>query len=171
MQTTSKHPVRLVVLVFLVASAAACGGGESPPDEGASTSETPVASTSGSDLTADELEFGIGPIRNLELGEIDPLLASAGEEAFALKCSACHKIDERYIGPALGGVTQRRTPEYVMNMILNPEEMVERHPEAKKLFAEYNFTPMANQQLTEEDARAVLEYLRQAGSEVPGTQN
>lgn len=168
MQTSAKHPVRSVVLVFLVASAAACGGGEGPPDEGASTS---TAVVSGTDITADELEFGIGPIRNLDLGELDASLASAGEEAFALKCSACHRIDERYIGPALRDVTQKRTPEYVMNMILNPEEMVERHPEAKKLFAEFNFTPMANQQLSEEEARAILEYLRQAGSEDPGTQN
>jgi mono/diheme cytochrome c family protein len=168
MQTRSKHPVRFVVLAFLVASAAACGGGEGPPGEGASTG---AASVSETDLTADELEFGIGPIRNLRLGDIDPLLASAGEEVFALKCSACHRLDERYIGPALGDVTQKRTPEYVMNMILNPEEMVERHPEAKKLFAEFNFTPMANQQLTEDDARAVLEYLRQAGSDDPGTEN
>lgn len=168
MQTRSKHPVRSVVLVFLVASAAACGGGEDPPDEGASTSTTVAA---GTDITADELEYGIGPIRNLTLGDVDPALAATGEQTFALKCSACHKLDERYIGPALGGVLDRRTPEYVMNMILNPEEMVQRHPEAKKLFAEFNFTPMANQQLTEEEARAVLEYLRQAGSTEPGTTN
>ena len=168
MQTRSKHPVRSVVLVFLVASAAACGGGEDPPGEGASTNNTIVA---GTDITADELEYGIGPIRDLTLGDVDPTLAAAGEEIFALKCSACHKLDERYIGPALGDVLQKRTPEYVMNMILNPEEMVQRHPEAKKLFAEFNFTPMANQQLTEADARAVLEYLRQAGSGSPGTPN
>lgn len=168
MQTRSKHPVRSVVLVFLVASAAACGGGEDPPGEGASAGTAVVA---GTDITADELEFGIGPIRDLELGDLDPALAASGEEAFTLKCSACHRLDERYIGPALADVLQKRTPEYVMNMILNPEEMVQRHPEAKKLFAEFNFTPMANQQLTEAEARAVLEYLRQAGSEAPGTPN
>jgi hypothetical protein len=46
-----------------------------------------------------------------------------------------------------------------MNMILNPAEMVEKHPEARKLLAEF-MTPMPDQNLTQDDARAVLEYLR-----------
>ena len=170
MQTKAKqHPVRFVILVFLAVSAAACGGGEDPPDAGASapSSDAPAVS----EISADELEYGIGPIRDLEIGNLDPTLADAGAEIFAVKCSACHKLDERYVGPALRSVTERRTPEYIMNMILNPEEMVKSHPVAKQLFAEYNFTPMANQQLTEEDARAVLEYLRQVGAEDPATQN
>ncbi len=47
-----------------------------------------------------------------------------------------------------------------MNMILNPEEMVFKDPIAKKLLAEYNFAPMANQNLTEDQARKILEYFR-----------
>jgi hypothetical protein len=47
-----------------------------------------------------------------------------------------------------------------MNMILNPQEMVERHPVAKQLLAEH-MTFMPNQGLTREDARLVLEYLRE----------
>ena len=173
MQTIATiHPVRFVTLVFLAVSAAACGGGESPPDAGvSSTSAEAPEAPAPSGLTADELEFGIGPIRSLELGDLDPTLAAVGDELFAVKCSACHKLDERYIGPALRDVTEHRNPEYIMNMILNPEEMVKNHPVAKQLFAEFNFTPMANQQLSEEDARAVLEYLRQAGAEDPTTQN
>jgi len=46
-----------------------------------------------------------------------------------------------------------------MNMILNPDEMVQKDPIAKALLAEY-LSPMANQNLTEEQARAVLEYFR-----------
>ena len=44
-------------------------------------------------------------------------------------------------------------------MILNPEEMVAKNPEAKKLLAEY-LAPMANQNLTEKEARLILEYFR-----------
>ena len=47
-----------------------------------------------------------------------------------------------------------------MNMILNPEQMVKEDPLAKELLIEFNGSPMANQGLTEEDARAVLEYFR-----------
>jgi hypothetical protein len=47
-----------------------------------------------------------------------------------------------------------------MNMILNPEQMVKEDPIAKKLLVEYNMAPMANQNLTEEQARKILEYFR-----------
>ena len=59
----------------------------------------------------------------------------------------------------LAGVTQRRSPEWIMNMILNPEEMVANDPIAKELLVEYN-SPMANQSLTEEEARGILEFFR-----------
>jgi mono/diheme cytochrome c family protein len=75
-------------------------------------------------------------------------------------CSACHKPTEKFIGPAPAGIMERRSPEWIMNMILNPEEMVKSDPIAKKLLADFNFAPMANQHLTEEQARKVLEYFR-----------
>jgi len=117
----------------------------------------------GSDLTEFELENGIGPIKEkLELGPIDPKLVKRGEEIWNQKCIACHKLDERYVGPAQRDVLKRRTPEFVMNMILNPEEMQKRHPEVRKLLAEY-MTPMTNQNITIEDARALLEFFREVG--------
>ena len=139
---------------------AACGGGADapPPDRPAGPAE----------LTAEQLENGIGPVTALDLGPLDAALAVTGEEVFVLKCSACHKPDERYVGPALADVTTRRTPEYVMNMMLNPEEMVQRHPEARALLAQY-MTPMPNQNLTRDDARAVLEYLRSLAANAPET--
>ncbi len=134
---------------LLALALAACGGSQ----EQTATSADPDA------LTPGQIADGIGPVRSITLGPVDAALAAAGEELFTVKCSACHKMTERYVGPALGDVTVRRTPAFVMNMILNPEEMIKRHPEAKKLLAEF-MTPMANQNLTEEEARAVLEYLR-----------
>jgi hypothetical protein len=47
-----------------------------------------------------------------------------------------------------------------MNMILNPEEMIQKDPIAKKLLVESNLAPMANQHLTEAEARKILEYFR-----------
>jgi cytochrome c2 len=86
-------------------------------------------------------------------------MAKAGEEIFTQKCSACHKMGEKYVGPALGEVTTRRTPAFVMNMILNPQENIERHPVVKQLVQE-TMSFMANQGLTQDQARQVLEYLR-----------
>jgi len=72
---------------------------------------------------------------------------------------SCHKLDEKYTGPALRDVTKRRTNEYIMNMILNPEEMTKRHPEARKLLG-IHATQMTFQNVTQEDTRKLLEYLR-----------
>jgi mono/diheme cytochrome c family protein len=114
----------------------------------------------------DELPKGVGPIEELELAEeLDQALIEAGKSTFEQFCSACHKIEERYVGPALLGVTTRRAPEWIMNMILNPEVMIQEDDTAYNLFAEY-MTPMANQNMTEEQARAILEYFRSIDAEL-----
>ncbi len=135
---------------------AGCGGsGSNQPQPPA-----PPPAGAGGDLTPFQLENGIGPVTAaVTLGKVDEELAEKGEEVFQAKCTPCHKITERYVGPALEEVLTRRSPTYVMNMILNPNEMVERHPVAKGVLAEY-MTMMANQGLTVEEARSVLEYLR-----------
>ena len=93
------------------------------------------------------------------LGALDPAMAERGKATFEMKCSACHKFDARYVGPSLGGVMERRTPAYIMNMILAPEEMYTKHPAAKQLLAEL-MTQMPNTGLTRDQAREVVEYLR-----------
>jgi len=137
------------MLIALAIVISACGGSSSDQPE--------VDATTG--LTAAQMEKGIGPVSQLDLGDIDPQLVATGEAAFTMKCSACHKMSERYVGPALGTVVDKRAPEYIMNMMLNPAEMVERHPEARAMLAQF-MTPMPNQNLTQEEARAILEYLR-----------
>ncbi|MEE9430410.1 MAG: c-type cytochrome [Melioribacteraceae bacterium] len=102
---------------------------------------------------------GVGKIKNLKLSALDEKLAASGKETYKKMCTACHKFKKRYIGPALLGVTKRRSPEWIMNMILDPEKMVAEDPLAKALITEYN-APMANQQLKEEEARAILEFFR-----------
>ena len=102
---------------------------------------------------------GVGPIKSVELGEIDPQLVEKGRGVFELNCTACHLPYQEKIGPAPVGITERRTPEWIMNMILNPEEMVKTDPICLGLLAQYN-SVMANQNLDQEEARAILEYFR-----------
>ena len=92
--------------------------------------------------------------------EIDQAMVTHGQEIYNKMCTACHRPNKKFIGPAQAGVMERRTPEWIMNMILNPEGMMQKDPLAKELLAEFNGAPMANQNLTQEEARAVLEYFR-----------
>jgi len=102
---------------------------------------------------------GVGPIKSIEIGELDTALAGKGKAIFKAKCTACHKMSKRFVGPALKGITKKQSPEWIMNMILNPEVMVKENATAKALLEEFN-APMANQGLTEDEARAVYEYFR-----------
>ena len=104
---------------------------------------------------------GIGPIDSVAIGEeMDVELARLGEKVYVEKCIACHKVGSTFIGPPPNGILKRRTPEWIMNMILNPEEMLQKDPLAKALFMEFNGQLMTNQQVTKEEARAMLEYFR-----------
>lgn len=142
----------LVVLatIFL----ASCGG-----DKKDKTPATPKKEVK-KEVTLDPMQDkGVGPVKSVTIGALDQALADKGHAIFKAKCSACHKISKRYIGPALKGVTKKQSPEWIMNMILNPEVMIVKNATAKALLAEY-IAPMANQNLTQDEARAIYEYFR-----------
>lgn len=104
---------------------------------------------------------GIGPVSNVDLAEtIDKSMATEGEELFKNNCMACHKPTKKFIGPAPQGILDRRSPEWVMNMIMNPTEMTQKDPIAKQMLIDHNGSPMANMGLTKEETRKVLEYFR-----------
>lgn len=104
---------------------------------------------------------GVGPIKEIMITEaINESLSTKGEDLFKNYCTTCHRMDAKFVGPALGGVTKRRSPEWIMNMILNPGRMVQQDSLAKAVFMEYNGSPMTNLGFEEGEARAVLEYLR-----------
>lgn len=153
-----KYVIMLGAAISIFATS--CGGESKPSfaDElaGNSGDNKEEASVNNNDAN----NIGIGPIKeNVTLGDVDNALADKGKTLFEANCAACHKLDKKFIGPALKGVVDRRNPAWIMNMILNPEVMVNEDPIAKQLLAEY-ISPMANQNLSEEEARAILEYFR-----------
>lgn len=159
-----------ILAVFILTLLMSCGGKEEKKSEGftyennTSTEqkvETKAVSNTPASQKVNLTNKGVGPIKSLALSpELDQTMVAHGAEVFKKMCTACHKADKKFIGPSPKGILERRTPEWVMNMILNPNEMVEKDPLAKELLIEFNGSPMANQNLTEEEARAVLEYFR-----------
>lgn|SRR5690554_320400 len=144
------------ILVTALLLTIGCGGGDTK--KGASDTKA-TKSTTESGLSAFQLEHGIGPITEvITAAGTDAAMIKKGEDIFVMNCSACHKVGERYIGPDVQDIIDRRSATYMMNMILNPDEMVKKHPEARKVLAEF-LAPMPNQNLSQEDARAVVEYL------------
>jgi mono/diheme cytochrome c family protein len=162
-----KSTLKLLVLILSL-TIVSCGGEKKEEKEKVQLKKQPTtkkvetaATTTKASETIDLTNKGVGPIKNLTLpAEIDQAMAVHGKEVYDKMCTACHRADKKFIGPAPKGILERRTPEWVMNMILNPDEMVQKDPLAKELLIEFNGSPMANQNLTEKEARAVLEYFR-----------
>jgi len=108
----------------------------------------------------DDRDKGIGPIKKVEPGPPNTELISKGKLIVTRECFQCHSMDVKLVGPALKDVTKRRKAEWIMNMILNAEQMINEDPEARKLYLEHGVKMVLKTELTEEDARAILEYLR-----------
>ena len=144
--------VYFVSLLALMSVGVACN---STPDKNAQ----PAAAGNPAD------SIGIGPVKSKIVlpSTVDAPMATQGKALFEARCTACHKIETKYVGPALANVTKRRRPEWIMNMILNPGEMTQKDETAKDLLATFS-AQMANQNLTQDEARAVLEFFRKNDS-------
>lgn len=163
-----KYLIKSIAILF-VYSLVSCGGGEEKKEsepmkigsyKKEKATKTPEV-TSTASTTVDLTNKGVGPIKSVVLSEtIDQTMVAAGAELYKTKCTACHKVDKKFIGPPPTGIMERRSPEWIMNMILDPEGMVQNDPLAKSLLMEFNGSPMANQSLTEAEARSILEYFR-----------
>lgn len=147
--------LKFITILTLGILMSSCGGDKAKKEVAAPVKEEKKEVAKIDPMT----DKGVGKITSITLGEIDPTMVTEGEAIFKAKCTACHKISKRFVGPGLKGITERRTPEWIMNMILDPELMVKENEIAKQLLIEYS-APMANQSLTEDEARKILEYFR-----------
>lgn len=154
---------KLIPVVMLLAVLTGCGNGK-PKDEDANSGsdEYEVAETP---KKIDEGK-GIGQIKEVTLNTpLEQERIGRGKAIYEMKCSACHRLDDqRVVGPGWKGVTTRRKPEWIMNMVTNVDVMLDQDPEAQKLL-ELCLTRMPNQNVSVGDSRDILEFMRQNDGE------
>jgi hypothetical protein len=104
---------------------------------------------------------GVGRFQNIQLTHpLDEKMVTGGRAIYQSKCIACHKISsEMLVGPGWQGVTNRRTPEWIMNWITNTKVMLDKDLAAQADMA-ICLIRMPNQDLTDQQAREVLEFMR-----------
>lgn len=105
---------------------------------------------------------GEGKYDKMELSEVlDPELSKRGKVIADLKCASCHRYtSEKLVGPGWAGVSKKHKPEWLMNFILNPDPMIDKDPELQLQLADC-LLRMPNQNLSDDDAREVVEFMRE----------
>lgn len=123
-------------------------------------------SGSGIDVNAPSDDKGVGKFTDVKVdAKIDASMATKGQDLFQTSCTACHTATEkRLIGPGLKGISKIRTPEWIMNMITNPVEMVKKDPISGALFEEFNHIQMTDQGISDDGARQIYEFFRKNDS-------
>src|SRR6476620_1989329 len=107
----------LIISFGIVILATACGGNANKNE--AASSETKPDASEGTNPK------GIGQYKNVQLTHpLDENMIASGQKTYDVKCASCHKLtNEKLVGPGWKGVTDRRTPEWIMNFVSNTEEM------------------------------------------------
>ena len=83
-----------------------------------------------------------------------------GAKLFKMNCKSCHKIDRPATGPALKGVTQRQSLDWLMTWIKNPEAVIKSgDAHAVEMFEEYGSYMTSFPTLTNTDKLSVLAYI------------
>lgn len=153
---------KFLITSLIISSLYSCGGNagqqENKPETDNSTVTTPVTESN----PAGGADKGIGKFTDVKIdAALNKDMATKGQNVYDVKCSSCHKVtDERLVGPGWKGVTSRHTPEWIMNFVTNVDEMLNKDPKAQAQL-EICLVRMPNQNLTDEDARSVYEFMRQ----------
>lgn len=137
-----------------------CGGGGTPSGN---TATTPSAEVPKADPR------GVGPHMEVTLNDpVNAEMVANGKSIYDMKCASCHKLDKvRVVGPGFADITNKRRPEWIMNMITNTEVMLDEDPAAQALLEEC-LMRMPNQNLSTAEARDVLEFLRKNDEDAVG---
>lgn len=147
---------KLVILAALGILIYACS--DNAPKQRASTPETSSTETA---TTGYDTARGVGKFTNVSVSpNLDKTMIAPGQKVYEVKCAACHKLTvEKLVGPGWLGVTTRHRPEWIMNFVTNVEEMLQKDPKAQAML-ELCLVQMPNQNLTDDEARHVFEFMR-----------
>lgn len=139
----------------------ACGGNNhesGSPEKQAETPNTTSANPASYDPNRGEGKYDA---TNVTVGPLDVAMAGKGKSIAETKCFSCHKTSgEKLVGPGWKGATERRTPHWIMNFITNPDPMIDKDP-AVQAQLELCLVRMPNQNLAEDEARSIVEFMRQ----------
>lgn len=152
-----REPLRILLLLAVLSGSLAFTGCGSKEEAEAAAKASPTPA----EIIAQQPKVHGPEIKSVEITK--PLKqdwVAAGKATYEGKCLPCHKLNaDRLVGPGWAGVTKRRQPIWIMNMITNVDMMLATDAEAQKLL-EMCLVRMPNMNITTDEARQLLEYMR-----------
>ena len=152
--------ISILAVSALLSMLVACGGSEKTESAGGTTAEQPKSMVEEAPSYDPHRGEGKWTAENVNMNEsLNAEWVTSGESVAGVKCASCHKFtDEKLVGPGWKGVTTRRSPEWIMNFITNPDPMLDKDPQAQAMF-EICLVRMPNQSLSDGEARNILEFM------------
>lgn len=95
-----------------------------------------------------------------------------GKTLFQQRCAACHKLEQKLIGPPLARVSERRSEEWFVRFVTNSQAMIQSgDPQANAIYKEYNqqiMPPFLD--LSEADIKSIWAYVNAVEAPKPAAQ-
>ena len=88
-----------------------------------------------------------------------------GKAIFTSRCASCHNINKTLTGPALAGIHDRRSMDWIVSFVKSSQSMIKSgDKDAVALFEQFNKIPMPDHaDLTEENIHSIIEYVKAEG--------
>lgn len=85
-----------------------------------------------------------------------------GKAIFTSRCAACHNVNKTLTGPALAGIDERRSIEWLTKFINSSQTLIKSgDKEALAVFEKFNKVPMPDHpDLTADHVKSIIEYIR-----------
>jgi mono/diheme cytochrome c family protein len=95
--------------------------------------------------------------------QADPV--DEGKSLFMSRCAACHNVNKILTGPALAGVDQRRSIDWIISFVHSSQTMIKKgDKDAVALFEQFRKIPMPDHpDLTDDNIKQIVEYIKAEG--------
>jgi cytochrome c551/c552 len=85
-----------------------------------------------------------------------------GKAIFTTRCAGCHNVNKKLTGPALAGVHERRSMDWIVKFVKSSQAVVKSgDKEAVALYQQFNRIPMPDHSdLTSENIKSIVDYIK-----------
>jgi mono/diheme cytochrome c family protein len=104
---------------------------------------------------------GVQAVAYVPASPTEAAAISEGDVLFKNNCAQCHAVNDKVVGPALAGITKRRSISWLIPWVKNSSKVITTGDEyAVKLFDDYGKQQMpAFPQLSDKDIKSIMAWV------------